>query len=72
MTIFDIEIMILTVILFLFFLDVARSMVVLDLDASYAVIFVCNSVDSPSEGQCGDIQANVLSRQRVFLNYIFT
>ena len=46
-------------------------MVVLDLDATFALIFVCNSVDSPSEGQCGDIEAMVLSRRRVFLNYIF-
>ena len=41
-------------------------MTVLDTDyEGFAVIFACDNTDSPTVGQCGDIETRVLSRDRV-------
>ena len=48
-------------------------MTVLDTDyMNFAVIFACSNTDSPKTGDCEEIQAHVLSRDRVFITNLPT
>ena len=48
-------------------------MTVLDTDyMNFAVIFACSNIDSPKTGACEEIQAHVLSQDRVFITNLST